>query len=117
MHHRAKKSLGQHFLKSKKALSDMIAAGNVTSTDTVLEIGPGKGALTKELLQHAGKVIAIEKDKSLIPVLEETFAEEIATGKLKLIGGDVMEMGNSFLPLLKGEWPSTAEGVNPKSTP
>lgn len=91
MHHRAKKSLGQHFLKSKKALSDMIAAGNVTSTDTVLEIGPGKGALTKELLQHAGKVIAIEKDKSLIPVLEETFAEEIKNKKLVLIEGDMME--------------------------
>ncbi len=91
MHHRAKKSLGQHFLKSKKALSDMIAGGNVTSKDTVLEIGPGKGALTKELLAHAGKVIAIEKDKSLIPVLEETFATEIRNKKLVLIEGDIME--------------------------
>lgn len=91
MHHRAKKSLGQHFLKSKKALSDMIAAGNVTSKDTVLEIGPGKGALTKELLQHAGKVIAIEKDRSLIPVLEVSFATEIKNKKLVLIEGDMME--------------------------
>lgn len=91
MHHRAKKTLGQHFLKSKKALSDMISAGNIHDKDIVLEIGPGKGALTKELLAHAGKVIAIEKDKSLIPVLEETFATEIKNKKLVLIEGDIME--------------------------
>jgi 16S rRNA (adenine1518-N6/adenine1519-N6)-dimethyltransferase len=91
MKHAAKKSLGQNFLKSKKALSDMVNAGKVSKGDTVLEIGPGKGALTEVLLQHAGKVVAIEKDKRLIPLLEEKFAGEITNGRLELIYGDILE--------------------------
>ena len=59
---RAKKHLGQHFLTSQKALFDMVTAGEVHSGDLVLEIGPGKGVLTKELLEKGAQVIAIEKD-------------------------------------------------------
>ena len=47
---RAKKSLGQYFLKSERALSVIIEAGNVNEEDTVIEIGPGTGALTEKLL-------------------------------------------------------------------
>lgn len=84
-----KKNLGQHFLKSKKALSTIVRAAHLSAKDTVLEIGPGKGVLTAELLKNAGKVIAIEKDIALTEYLKERFAEEIASGKLELIHDDI----------------------------
>jgi len=90
MYHLAKKQFGQNFLTSKKALQTMIHAGNVAKTDYVLEIGPGKGSLTKELVQHAGTVVAVEKDRDLIPLLEELFQNEIANKKLKLLESDIL---------------------------
>ncbi len=89
---KAKKSLGQNFLKSKHALRVIVESANIAPTDTVLEIGPGKGALTAGLLEKAGHVIAIEKDDELVPFLQEMFAADIATKKLTLIHGDIMEM-------------------------
>jgi 16S rRNA (adenine1518-N6/adenine1519-N6)-dimethyltransferase len=90
MIHRAKKSMGQNFLKSAKALSDIVLAGEIKNTDTILEIGPGKGALTEKLLKVAGKVIAVEKDRDLVALLQEKFANEITNGKLELIEGDII---------------------------
>lgn len=87
----AKKSLGQNFLKSKTALFKMIEAGEIKKTDTILEIGPGKGVLTEKLLEVANKVIAIEKDHRLIEVLQEKFAQDIKTGKLFLVNEDILE--------------------------
>jgi len=88
---KAKKSLGQNFLKSKKALLAMINAGEVGENDIVLEAGPGKGALTEELLKKAGKVIAVEKDSALVEFLRQNFSPEIASGKLQLVHGDILE--------------------------
>jgi 16S rRNA (adenine1518-N6/adenine1519-N6)-dimethyltransferase len=88
----AKKSLGQNFLNSDGALDAIIKAGRVVKGDTVLEIGPGKGALTKRLLEAGANVIAVEKDDRLIPVLEDLFANEIKAKKLKLIHGDILEL-------------------------
>lgn len=88
---KAKKSLGQNFLNSDGALDAIIKAGRVVKEDLVLEIGPGKGALTKRLLETGADVIAIEKDDRLIPVLEELFAKEIKSKKLTLVHGDVLE--------------------------
>lgn len=88
---KAKKSLGQNFLKSEKALGDMVRAGNISAKDIVLEIGPGKGALTAKLLETGAKVIAIEKDRELIPLLQETFATYIASGQLELLEADILE--------------------------
>ncbi len=82
--------LGQHFLRSQKALNTIVKAGNISSDDTVLEIGPGEGVLTRELLQHSGKVIALEKDEELCAVLRDGFSDEIAQGKLELIEGDAL---------------------------
>jgi 16S rRNA (adenine1518-N6/adenine1519-N6)-dimethyltransferase len=79
-------------LKSKEAVQKIVAAAKLTDQDTVLEIGPGKGVLTAELLKHAGRVIAIEKDQRLIPLLNEQFATEVATGKLSIIEGDILEI-------------------------
>jgi len=87
----AKKSLGQHFLKSEKALSQIIEASNPAETDIVLEIGPGQGALTDGLLSYAKKVIAIEKDADLIPFLSETFNPELQDGRFELIEQDILK--------------------------
>jgi 16S rRNA (adenine1518-N6/adenine1519-N6)-dimethyltransferase len=104
MQHKAKKALGQNFLKSEPALNMMCEAGAVTGTDTVLEIGPGKGALTAKLLEHAGKVIAIEKDYELIPVLEERFRDEIALGRLVLVREDILEFNPTEHALREGKY-------------
>ena len=96
---KAKKSLGQHFLKSEKALSQIVDASDPVADDIILEIGPGHGVLTERLLSFAGKVIAIEKDKDLIPVLEEKFAQEIASEKFLLIHDDILKVDIATLHL------------------
>lgn len=93
----AKKRLGQHFLKSQSALTKIRDAGSITREDTVLEIGPGTGTLTELLVASAKKVIAIEKDRDLIPVLEEKFAKEIDSGLLQLIEADIMNFDPCIL--------------------
>ena len=87
---KAKKSLGQNFLTSQKIVGEIVSAANISDEDTIVEIGPGKGVLTKALLRRAGHVIAIEKDHDLIPLLQEIFSEEIASKKLTLIEGDAL---------------------------
>ena len=87
----AKKSLGQNFLHAPWAFDAICTAADLQPTDIVLEIGPGQGALTKHLLAKAGKVIAIEKDDRLIPILSVTFENEIRAGKFVLVHGDVLE--------------------------
>lgn len=89
--HVAKKSLGQNFLKSEPALRMMCEAGDVQNTDVIVEIGPGKGALTSKLLEQGGKVIAIEKDRELVAHLKERFEIEIKNKKLEIIDGDCLE--------------------------
>lgn len=87
---RAKKSLGQNFLKSNLALQKIIGAGEIKKGDIILEIGPGKGALTSKLLENAGTVIAVEKDIELYNFLKEKFAEQIASGTLLLFHHDIL---------------------------
>lgn len=70
---RAKKYLGQNFLHDHEVLSDITKAGELTKTDTVVEIGPGLGFLTEELLKKTGRVIAVELDKDLLPGLKTRF--------------------------------------------
>lgn len=84
----AKKSLGQHFLRSERALNTIIEAGKLTQEDAVLEIGPGEGVLTTKLLERAGHVIAVEKDDHLYEELRGKFKNE----KLELIHGDVLDL-------------------------
>lgn len=89
MHPFAKKGLGQHFLMHRQTSERIVEAGGVTPDDTVLEIGPGTGVLTKELLLRTKRVVAVETDSELIPTLEETFADAIREGKLELIHQDI----------------------------
>jgi 16S rRNA (adenine1518-N6/adenine1519-N6)-dimethyltransferase len=94
-----KKSLGQNFLKSETALSAIIEASDPTADDIILEVGPGEGVLTEKLLQYAGKVIVVEKDRRLIPFLTEKFKMEIETGKLQVIEKDILEFDLSLMGL------------------
>jgi len=83
-----KKRLGQVFLKNKAFLSKIIKAGGISSKDTVLEIGPGKGVLTEALLRAKAKVIAIEKDPQLVDFLKEKFK---TNKNLTLIQADIRD--------------------------
>ena len=68
------KKFGQNFLIDTHVLDKIIQSANITEDDMVLEIGPGIGTMTQYLAQAAGKVIAVEIDKNLIPILEDTLS-------------------------------------------
>ena len=69
------KGLGQNFLIDDSVLEDIVNSSNIDKDDLVIEIGPGVGTLTKELLKKAKKVFAIELDSDLIPILNEELKE------------------------------------------
>ena len=71
----AKKKFGQNFLIDSGVLENIVEAAGVSSDDCVLEIGPGIGTLTQYLAESAGRVVAVEIDKTLIPVLADTLSE------------------------------------------
>jgi 16S rRNA (adenine1518-N6/adenine1519-N6)-dimethyltransferase len=85
---RAKRRFGQHFLSDPRILARIVDALAITSADTVIEIGPGRGALTEELLRRAGRVIAIEVDRDLVPILRARWADD---PRLQVVEGDVLE--------------------------
>ena len=73
---RAKKSLGQHFLIDRRVLGRITRAAEVSEDDTVVEIGPGRGILTRELAENAGRVVAVEIDRDLAAGLQDEFADQ-----------------------------------------
>ena len=83
------KSLGQNFLTDPDVIKEIVAGSGATETDLVIEIGPGFGVLTDEAAKHAGKVIAIELDRDLIPVLDFTLA---AHRNVEVINEDVLKI-------------------------
>ncbi len=83
--------LGQHFLTGAWAARKLIEAVCVREGEIILEIGPGKGALTHELLATGAPVVAIEKDELLAHELRSTFAPELDAGVLDLVVGDVRD--------------------------
>ncbi|MDQ3245063.1 MAG: 16S rRNA (adenine(1518)-N(6)/adenine(1519)-N(6))-dimethyltransferase RsmA [bacterium] len=87
---RAKKSLGQNFLKSEPALREIVKAGEVIKSDIILEIGPGKGILTTKLLATGAKVVAVEKDDELFLYLKTKFTDAINKKQLILIKDDIL---------------------------
>lgn len=91
----AKKSLGQNFLNSKTIARDIVRAANLSKGDIVLEIGPGKGFLTAELLATGAQIIAVEKDDRMIPLLSLKFAEYIKEGMFTLVHGDIIDLAES----------------------
>ena len=83
------KKFGQNFLIDPHVLDKIIRAANITEEDCVIEIGPGIGCVTQALLENAGKVISIEIDDQLIPILTEQFGNE---PNFKLIHKDVLKV-------------------------
>ncbi len=84
-----KKSYGQNFLIDTHVLNKIINSAELTKDDYVIEIGPGIGSLTQELCSKAGKVTAIEIDKKLIPILNESLSE---FENLDIINEDVLKV-------------------------
>jgi 16S rRNA (adenine1518-N6/adenine1519-N6)-dimethyltransferase len=87
-----KKSLGQHLLKDKNLLRKMVRLAGVTSTDTVVEIGPGHGDLTRVIAGEAGVVYAVELDRRFTPILEKI---EHEWPNVRIIYSDILEVSIS----------------------
>lgn len=85
---RLSKSLGQNFLTDKNIIDKIIEDSFIGEDDLVIEIGPGIGVLTKEAAECGGKVIAIEIDKNLIPILKETLKEY---ENVEIINSDILK--------------------------
>lgn len=91
----AKKSLGQHWLDHEESLDAVCAAAKLISDDTVLEIGPGTGTLTRRLVAQAGRVIAVERDD----ILAATLDANINAPNLQTIHQDILTFDLTSLPL------------------
>jgi 16S rRNA (adenine1518-N6/adenine1519-N6)-dimethyltransferase len=92
----AKKSLGQNFLSDPNYIQKIIASVDPRVSDTIVEIGPGRGALTEELVASQAGVIAIELDRDLSALLSERFAKH---DNFRLIEGDILEIDLRALPV------------------
>jgi 16S rRNA (adenine1518-N6/adenine1519-N6)-dimethyltransferase len=93
------KFLGQNFLKSRKIIQDIINAAELKSDDVILEVGPGSGILTEELLKNVrlGRIIAVEKDKKLVEFLKEKFKK---SENLEIISDDILKFDPGNYSLL-----------------
>jgi 16S rRNA (adenine1518-N6/adenine1519-N6)-dimethyltransferase len=96
---RPSRSMGQNFLIDPEALATIVAAAELTSADTVIEVGPGLGVLTWELVRRAGHVYAVELDKRLAARLREEFANApltiVQADVLRVVPGEVLGHGNT----------------------
>lgn len=86
---RFSKSLGQNFLIDGNIIDKIIEGSNINAGDGIIEIGPGIGTLTQKLCENAEKVVAIELDNNLLPILEETLGDY---NNVEIIHGDVLKV-------------------------
>ena len=104
-HTRPKKQLGQNFLVNPEALEIILEAGELTETDTVIEIGAGLGCLTAVLARRANQVIAVEVDELLYKALAAQFATD---SDVQLLNADILKLEiDSLLPYGTGTVPTT----------
>ncbi len=94
-----KKRFGQNFLIDRRVLERIVEAAELDKADTVLEIGPGIGTLTQALASEAGRVVAVEIDGALIPVLRETLAEYC---NVEIVNEDILKYDISALAAESG---------------
>lgn len=87
-HLSAQKRYGQNFLIDANILEKIVSSAEITKEDCVLEIGPGIGTMTQYLAESAGKVLAVEIDKALLPVLQDTLS---AYDNVKVLHGDILK--------------------------
>lgn len=122
-----KKSLGQNFLVNEGVLDRIVAAAGVTASDTVVEIGPGNGALTRRLAATGARVIAVEKDRRLIAPLRDAFAAfpnvtitegdalrwrpDAVAGSYKVVANIPYYLTARLLRLILSDWPRPALAV------
>ncbi|MDR5659202.1 16S rRNA (adenine(1518)-N(6)/adenine(1519)-N(6))-dimethyltransferase RsmA [Serpentinicella sp. ANB-PHB4] len=83
------KSLGQNFLIDGNVLNNIIEGAQISETDAVIEIGPGIGSLTQYLAERAKKVVAVEIDKTLLPILEKTLS---GCNNVKVVNDDILKV-------------------------
>ncbi len=86
---RAKKSLGQNFLHDASVIDRIVGALEVRDSDTVIEIGPGTGALTETLVKTGANVVAVEFDRELVPVLQSQFRYD---ENFRLVNADALNL-------------------------
>jgi 16S rRNA (adenine1518-N6/adenine1519-N6)-dimethyltransferase len=91
---RAKKGLGQNWLVDESALARIAAAAKLSRQETVLEIGPGLGSLTRHLAEQAGRVVAVELDASLLPPLRRVLGDY---ANVTLVQGDILQFALASL--------------------
>lgn len=84
-----KKSLGQNFLIDANILDKILTGAEINRDDNILEIGPGIGSLTQGLCKRAGKVVAIEIDRRLLPILDETLEDY---DNVHIVNGDILDI-------------------------
>lgn len=104
---KARKGLGQHFLIDDEVLEAIVAAAELDSTDTVIEVGPGLGIMTAELAKQAGWVIAIELDNKLAAILKKTLPHD----NIVILNEDVL--GTDPKAMLQGRAPSFPAALSP----
>lgn len=95
---RLTKSLGQNFLVDKNILDKIVSSAEITKEDVVFEVGTGIGTLTYELSQRAKKVVAVEIDKNLIPILEETLSgcDNVTIVNQDILKSDLSELFSKY---------------------
>jgi len=96
MYSLSRKTLGQNFLVDEGVAARIVAAAGISAADTVLEIGPGRGALTKMLAEKASRVVAVELDKKLVKELREKFG---GIPNLEILEGDALTVPDEALRL------------------
>jgi 16S rRNA (adenine1518-N6/adenine1519-N6)-dimethyltransferase len=117
----AKKSLGQNWLVNEGVLDRIVQAAQITSGETVLEIGPGQGALTERLIAAGAKVVAVEKDRRLIEPLREKYGgrssgeiieadiltwEPTLSGPYKVVANIPYYLTSHLIRLMLESWPT-----------
>ena len=98
----AKKSLGQNFIVDSNIIDRLIAHAKLSKDVAVIEVGPGLGSLTQELINHAGKVVSIEIDQNMVEILNDLFKEK---ENFKLIHSDILQFDlEGLVKELKSEY-------------
>lgn len=96
---RPKKALGQNFLTDKNVLGHIVEAAGISTGDRVLEVGPGRGSLTRLLAEKGARVVAVELDRELVPLLEIEFSGQ---ENVEIVQADILD--TDLRQLLLSRW-------------
>lgn len=100
---RAKKALGQNFLVDRNVVSRIVEVAKLNDGDHILEVGPGRGALTAALTEKAASVVCVELDRELVPLLRVQF---LTAPNVEIVEGDILEadLSSLLMPRWDGKW-------------